>query len=53
MAQRFGCSLYDGVYLALALARDCPLIYADNRLRNALRGRFPLALWIEDYQPLG
>ncbi|HVC33459.1 MAG TPA: type II toxin-antitoxin system VapC family toxin [Chloroflexota bacterium] len=49
LALRFGCSLYDGLYLALAEATGFPLVYADHRLRNALGSRFPLALWIEDY----
>lgn len=50
-ALRFDCSLYDGLYLALAEMAQCPFIYADHRLRNALGNRFPLALWIEDYHP--
>ena len=49
-AIRFDCSLYDGLYVALAEMARCPLVYADHRLRNALRNRFPLALWIEDYR---
>jgi predicted nucleic acid-binding protein len=49
-ALRFGCSLYDGLYLALAEAARAPLEYADLRLRNSLARRFPLALWIEDYR---
>jgi predicted nucleic acid-binding protein len=32
-------SLWDCVYLALALERDCPLITADRRLFRASRGR--------------
>lgn len=50
-ALRFGCSLYDGLYLALAEMAQCPLVYADQRLRNALGSRFPRAVWIEDFQP--
>lgn len=50
-ALRFGCSLYDGLYLALAEMARCPLVHADHRLRNTLGKRFPLALWIEDYHP--
>ncbi|MGH2533378.1 MAG: type II toxin-antitoxin system VapC family toxin [Thermomicrobiales bacterium] len=46
---QFGCSLYDGLYLALAERIACPFIFADGRLRNAIRGRFPLALWLPDY----
>lgn len=51
LARRWGCSLYDALYLALAQAAQSPLIHADDRLRRALAGRFPLELWIEDYQP--
>lgn len=46
-------AVYDGLYLAPAEAAGCPLVYADERPRNALAGRFPLALWIDDDQPVG
>ncbi|MCX6020637.1 MAG: type II toxin-antitoxin system VapC family toxin [Chloroflexi bacterium] len=49
IARQFGCSYYDGLYVALAQATATPLLHADNKLRNALRDRFPLAVWIEDY----
>jgi len=45
---RFNCSMYDGVYLALAEAIGCPLIDADDRLCGAINGRFRNELWIED-----
>jgi predicted nucleic acid-binding protein len=48
IALRTGRSVYDGVYLALAVALDCPLATADERLVNALAGG-PLArhvVWI-------
>jgi predicted nucleic acid-binding protein len=48
-----GCALYDGLYLALAQASNCPLIYADGTLRNIIAARFPLALWIGDFQASG
>lgn len=47
-SRTYGCALYDGLYLALAEMMDCPLVHADRRLHNSLRGRFPLELWIED-----
>jgi predicted nucleic acid-binding protein len=31
-------TVYDGVYLALSVALDAPLVTADRRLRRALRG---------------
>lgn len=48
-AHRFGCSLYDGLYLALARTSRLPLVHADGRLRRNLGGRFPFELWLEDY----
>lgn len=49
LSLRFGCSLFDGVYLALAESLDCPFVFADRRLHNALGTDFPLAVWLEDY----
>lgn len=49
-AFRFGCSLYDGLYLALADMARCPLILADRRLKNNLGNRFRFVLWIADYR---
>lgn len=46
---RFGCSLYDGLYVALAEMSGTPLIHADARLRNALDEQFPLAIWLADF----
>jgi predicted nucleic acid-binding protein len=43
-----GRSVYDGVHLALAVALECPLVTADERLVHALAGG-PLAphvLWV-------
>lgn len=51
-AFKLNCSFYDGLYLALARSTNAPLVYADARLRRNLGNRFPLALWIEDYQPV-
>ncbi|MGH2459676.1 MAG: type II toxin-antitoxin system VapC family toxin [Chloroflexota bacterium] len=46
---RFRCSLYDGLYLALAELTGSRFIFADQRLRNNLADSFPLAVWIGDY----
>lgn len=35
LALQTGCTVYDGVYLALAVHDDCLLVTADSRLRNA------------------
>lgn len=50
VAGRFGCSFYDGVYLALSGLTGIPFLHADHRLRNTLGDHFPLARWIEDCQ---
>ena len=50
IAVSFGRSVYDSLYLALALSRQCQLVTADRRLYNSL-SRGPLArslLWVED-----
>ena len=50
IADRQGLSVYDGVYLAVAVALEAPLVTADRRLLHALTGS-DLArhvLWIED-----
>jgi predicted nucleic acid-binding protein len=48
-ASRYGCAVYDGLYLALADMAQCPLVHADRRLHNTLAGTFARELWIEDY----
>ena len=40
LAQRHNRSVYDSLYLALALARDCELATSDERLFNAIAGKF-------------
>lgn len=49
IARRFGCSFYDGLYLAVAEHVGAPLIHADRRLHNTLGQRFPHELWIQHY----
>ena len=49
-----GCTVYDGVYLALAVALDCRLVTADDRFAHALADG-PLGrhvLWVGDAWPL-
>jgi len=50
---RFGCSFYDGLYVALAERANASLVHAGNRLRNAIGGTFPLEMWMDDYRILG
>ncbi len=49
-AREAGCSLYDGLYLELALRLDCQVVTADRRLYNNLSNS-PFSkhiLWVED-----
>jgi len=49
VAQRFDRSFYDGLYVALAVRAGCPLVTADRRLYNSLRGDLSERLvWVED-----
>jgi predicted nucleic acid-binding protein len=44
-------SVYDSLYLALAMATDAPFVTADRKLRNAIAGT-PVGehvVWIEDW----
>lgn len=50
IATRFGRSVYDCLYLALAMSRHCQVVTSDRRLYAGLK-RSPLApclLWVED-----
>jgi predicted nucleic acid-binding protein len=48
-ADRHGCSLYDGLYMLIALDSGCELVTADRRLYNALSQAYPSSLlWIGD-----
>jgi predicted nucleic acid-binding protein len=42
IATAFDRSVYDSVYVALAIQSQAPLITADERLANALASRFPI-----------
>ena len=41
-AATFSRTVYDGVYVALAVHSNMPLVTADERLANALAARFPI-----------
>jgi predicted nucleic acid-binding protein len=50
IATRAGRTVYDGMYLALAMLNDCRMVTADLKLCRALQGS-PFAaipLWVED-----
>jgi predicted nucleic acid-binding protein len=49
IAARFERTVYDALYVALALREHCQLVTADKKLRNALAKAFPATiLWVED-----
>ena len=42
IAATFERSVYDSIYIALAVTANLPLVTADERLANALAARFPI-----------
>jgi predicted nucleic acid-binding protein len=50
MSSRWGCSVYDGVYLALAARQGCSLVTADQRFIQMMRasGFSENIMWIEE-----
>lgn len=49
LATDHGCSVYDALYVALALLEGCQLVTADEKLYIALRGVYPgTMLWLGD-----
>jgi predicted nucleic acid-binding protein len=50
LASRFGCGLYDALYLSVSLTLDLPLITADGRLYRGMAEKVPQLVWIADYQ---
>ena len=42
IARRHGRTVYESLYLALAVDLDAPLVTADERLANSVRGRLPV-----------
>lgn len=52
LAAQWRISVYDGLYLALAVSRNCKLVTADHSLIDAVKGA-PLAsavVWIEHFR---
>jgi predicted nucleic acid-binding protein len=42
IARAFDRTVYEAVYVALAVVSNAPLLTADERLANALAARFPV-----------
>jgi predicted nucleic acid-binding protein len=51
IALTFGRSVYDGLYVSLAVASKATLVTADERLVNALGSRFPVR-WLGATHPI-
>jgi predicted nucleic acid-binding protein len=49
LAVTLGCAVYDALYLALSLSRDCPFVTADERLVNTLGAAFPRAILLANW----
>lgn len=53
LAHQYTRSVYDALYVALALQQGCQLVTADERLYNALRPALPeTMLWVGDLPAL-
>jgi predicted nucleic acid-binding protein len=52
VALQFRCTLFDGLYLALALQEGCPLVTGDARLVRTLPASFADGIvWLGDLAP--
>ena len=53
LATKFERTVYDSLYLALALAEECPMVTADGRLVRSLAGTSlaKSTVWVEDLEP--
>jgi predicted nucleic acid-binding protein len=49
IAEAFDRTVYDGMYVALAVASNAPLVTADERLANALAARLPVR-WLGEFE---
>lgn len=50
LARRYDRWAYDAAYLALAEREEAPLVTADKRLFNAVKGRFQWITWVEEFR---
>lgn len=49
---KYGRSAYDAAYILLAESLNMKMVTADARLYNAVKGKIPGVVWIEDYRKL-
>ena len=50
LAEEHGRTVYDSLYLALALTADCQFVSADRRLVNAVAHTLRGVLWLADWR---
>jgi predicted nucleic acid-binding protein len=51
LAMTHGRTVYDSIYLALALRLNCPFVTADDRLANAVAPHVPNVVKLSDWKP--
>ena len=49
---KYGRSAYDASYIFLSESFNMKLITADRKFYNAVKGKIPEVIWIEDYRKL-
>jgi len=50
LAVKHGGTVYDAMYLALGVRRNCQIVTADEKLVNATSKHFPNLVWIADWR---
>lgn len=48
----YGSSAYDASYIFLSESLNMKLVTADTKFYNAVKGKIPEVIWIEDYRKL-
>ncbi len=51
LAMTHGRTVYDSIYLALAIRLGCPFVTADDRLANAVAPHIPNVVKLSDWKP--
>ena len=51
LAMKLGRTIYDSIYLALAIKLKCPFVTADDRLANAVAPHVPNVIKLSDWRP--
>ena len=51
IANKFDRTVYDSIYLALAIQLGCPFVTADDRLANAVAAHIPNVIKLSEWTP--